>query len=32
MDRARGLRSVAGRAYFNYKYSNLLDDLLKNIL
>jgi len=32
VDRARGLRSVASRAYFNYKYSNLLDDLLKNIL
>ena len=29
MDRARGLRSVAGRAYFNYKYSTLLEDFLK---
>ena len=29
MDRARGLRSVAGRAYFNYKYSALLEDFLK---
>jgi hypothetical protein len=31
-DRARELRAVASRAYFNYKYSNLLDNLFKNIL
>jgi len=32
MNRARGLRTIAGRAYFNYKYSNLLDDLIKKSL